>query len=368
MTDKELIKIIGGLKEKIQPDEKWLDESRSLLLSEIEAERMTAKKSRKLFWLRLADTFVPANLTLRPAATFSLVLGLFLITSFATVNASKNTLPGSPLYNVKVMAEKVRYFLAFSDEARTRASLNIAQKRAEELSQLMTMAEGENKELLGAVVSNQLTGELNNLKEKLVKMKSEEKDVAKMAAMAKEIDGQVMAIEKSLEAVGDVKSVLAKTEEVKFVILSTYVNQYNSGAKDLDLAGMEKKMTEQIEQVLMRAEKLTLTNKEDQENLSLAKELLKDAKNILADDLSLAWLKLQQANEIISKLEQEINGEVRGESVDSENSTTTSAMTEVGGGTNATTTGTSNGDIILDDWMKSQSEKEKINEFKVEIR
>jgi hypothetical protein len=367
MTDKALIKLIKETGRKIEMDSAAKERVRNLLMAKIETDKaMTDRPAEKVsFWLKLADAFVPANFAFKPVATFSLAMALFLITSFATVNASKNTLPGNPLYNVKIGAERLRYLVAFSDEARTKASMEIAKKRAGELKQLMSVAEGPNKELLGAVVSEQLANELNNVKEKLNQFKSQEKDAVKLAAMVKELDEQVVAMEKDLPAGNDknsLKNVLAKAEEVKFVVLSTQVNQYEAGV-GLNKETMTEKIAAQMEQLLKRTGSLKVINKIDEENLRLAKDLLRDAdKFLVADNLSAAWLKIQQADELIRQIENNLNGgEVKGEKTEATVPTTTTTTTIEKTGQEETI----NGDIILNDWMNSQKEQPK-EEFRVE--
>lgn len=369
MTDKELFNLMKETGRRIEFSPVKKEALKDSILARLETEKIVANPQGVPFWLRLADTFVPANLALRPVASFSLVMALFLITSFATVNASKNALPGNPLYNVKIGAERLRYLVAFSDEARAKASMEIAKKRAAELKQLMSVAEGPNKDLLGAVVSEQLANELDNVKEQFNKMKNEEKDAVKLAAMAKDVDAQVAAIEKELPTAGannNFKNVLAKAEEVKFVVLSTQINQYEAGATDFSEESMAGKVTAQIEQVLAKANKLEPLSRGDQENLSFAKELLKDAKKFLAENnLSLAWLRLQEANEIIKDLDVKINGGiVEGESVEINIPTTTPSTTiQTGQMENSTPSE----DIILNDWLNSQKEEPK-EEFRVEIK
>ncbi|MDD5290161.1 MAG: DUF5667 domain-containing protein [Patescibacteria group bacterium] len=369
MTDKELLNLMKETGRRIEFSPVKKEALKDSILARLENEKSATNPQRVPFWLRLADTFVPANLTLRPVASFSLVMALFLITSFATVNASKNALPGNPLYNVKIGAERLRYFVAFSDEARAKASMEIAQKRAAELKQLMSVAEGPNKDLLGAVVSQQLANELDNVKEQFNKIKNEEKDAVKLAAVAKDVDARVAAIERELPIVSDknnLKNVLAKTEEVKFVILSTYVDQYQAGVVDFSKEAMVEKITAQLNQILEKANKLEPLSRGDQENLAMAKELLKEAKRFLAEEnLSVAWLKLQEANEIINGLDIKINGGiVEGESVEINIPTSTPSTTVQ---TGQMENSTASGDIILNDWLNSQEEQSK-EEFKVEIK
>jgi hypothetical protein len=305
MTDKELFNLMKVTGERVTLTPGKKEALKSSLFASLDAQRENTVLPKISFWVKMADAFVPANLALRPVASFSLVMGLFLITSFATVNASKNSLPGNPLYSVKVGSERLRYFLTFSDEARAKVSLEMARKRAEELKQVMNNGLASNETFTSIIVSEQLAGELNNVKEKLNKMRSEEKDLNKVVAMAKEVEKQVAVIEEKLNqeenvAVKDnLKKVFVKTEEVKFVVLATLVNQYdeNGGTaveKDELTAAVEKKieaLTVAIKELLKEeAEKITVLN----ENLTAAKTAFKDGK--LSETLEI----IEKANNILN--------------------------------------------------------------------
>jgi hypothetical protein len=305
MTDKELFNLMKVTGERVTLTPGKKEALKSSLFASLDAQRENTVLPKISFWVKMADAFVPANLALRPVASFSLVMGLFLITSFATVNASKNSLPGNPLYSVKVGSERLRYFLTFSDEARAKVSLEMARKRAEELKQVMNNGLASNETFTSIIVSEQLAGELNNVKEKLNKMRSEEKDLNKVVAMAKEVEKQVAVIEEKLNqeenvAVKDnLKKVFVKTEEVKFVVLATLVNQYdeNGGTaveKDELTAAVEKKieaLTVAIKELPKEeAEKITVLN----ENLTAAKTAFKDGK--LSETLEI----IEKANNILN--------------------------------------------------------------------
>ena len=242
MTDKnfekKLDKMSGQLRELAEPDSGWVEDTRSFLMSQIRSERVVNEKVKIPFWLRLADGLMPQNLALKPAVVFSLVLGLFLISSFATVNASKNSLPGSPLYNVKISAEKIRYILSVSEESKAKTSMEIARKRAQEFRTLAISLDNNNPEsrALGMgqrqfsaqKVSVQLKSELDNVKNKLAKINQQEKDTEKAVAVAKEIDKSVSEMEQEMngddeidkELQNNLEGVLAQIQDVKLAALA----------------------------------------------------------------------------------------------------------------------------------------------------
>jgi hypothetical protein len=364
MTDKELFNLMKVTGERVTLTPGKKEALKSSLFASLDAQRENTVLPKISFWVKMADAFVPANLALRPVASFSLVMGLFLITSFATVNASKNSLPGNPLYSVKVGSERLRYFLTFSDEARAKVSLEMARKRAEELKQVMNNGLASNETFTSIIVSEQLAGELNNVKEKLNKMRSEEKDLNKVVAMAKEVEKQVAVIEEKLNqeenvAVKDnLKKVFVKTEEVKFVVLATLVNQYdeNGGTaveKDELTAAVEKKieaLTVAIKELPKEeAEKITVLN----ENLTAAKTAFKDGK-------------LSETLEIIEKANNILNGNagtVEGATTAVEESESLAIVPQ------ATTTSTTivNNAVPALEWKLESEKQGPVVEFEMEV-
>jgi len=197
MTEKQITKQLESIGKEFRSnstlsrdDKKHLD---SLVLSNIKQD---TQKKPSLFLLQFADAFVPQSIALKQPAVFALVMGLFVITSFATVNASKNSLPGNPLYNIKVTSERVRYTLSFSEADKARASLDIARRRAGEFSSLVSRV-GSSSDI-AARISFELTTELNNAKEKMVQIR-ESGDLGGALAVATELDQNIQNITAEIE-------------------------------------------------------------------------------------------------------------------------------------------------------------------------
>ncbi len=222
MKDNQLKKLTSGLKNSLEPRSEWLKKSRDLLLAEMEDKKSS-------LWQRLIYNLVPQNLVFKPVAVYGLIAGLFLMSSFATVNASKNTLPGSPLYIVKTSAEKVRYFLTFSTESKARMGLDLAQRRAGEFKVLMSknnLAASND----GKKVSLQIAQELDNVKNNLNKIKEDGRGNTQVLEVVQLIDKKVVALKDDLAKVenidpalnvdAEVKNALAKTDDIKVMVLA----------------------------------------------------------------------------------------------------------------------------------------------------
>ncbi|MFQ5594998.1 MAG: DUF5667 domain-containing protein [Anaerolineae bacterium] len=107
-----------------------------------EAARRAEKRrtrQRPLAWLW------PAR---RWAVTVAALLVLFLAASTTAVVASANSLPGSPLYPVKIAAEEVRLTLTRAPEPRARLHMERAQRRNQELNALLAQEAPVGGELL----------------------------------------------------------------------------------------------------------------------------------------------------------------------------------------------------------------------------
>ena len=110
MRKNEIIKNLELLGQQIKMTDEQKQRSEDFIMSRIKSDLFIEEKNTVPIWLKLADAFVPANFRLQPVAVFSLVIGLFFVTSFASINASKNTLPGDPLYQIKITAVDSSYW------------------------------------------------------------------------------------------------------------------------------------------------------------------------------------------------------------------------------------------------------------------
>ncbi|MBU4360948.1 hypothetical protein KKA66_03835 [Patescibacteria group bacterium] len=246
MTIKEFKKQCDKMQEVCQPDETWLKESRSFIMSQVR-QNLELPEQKVPVWLKLADAFVPANFRLQPVAVFSLIIGLFCVTSFASINASKNTLPGHPLYQIKITAEQVKYGLSFSEIGRAKAAMSMVENRVGELK---IIAQNENPEDSGekerkvATAVSSVKSSLNKVKDKLNSIKKEENEREEVIAMVKEIDGKLAVVKNEIEqtsqtsqtsqASKELADVAEDVEEVSIVALAM-LNQDGivSGEQDI---------------------------------------------------------------------------------------------------------------------------------------
>lgn len=207
MKDRQLEQLMQGLANKVRMDDTWSNNLKQTLMSQINEERAREKSASSLFWYRLAERMVTPTLAMKPVAVFSLILGLFAVSSFASVNASKNSLPGDTLYPIKLTAESLRYTLSFSNEGRTKVAMNRVEKRIDELKVLtagqMSFNDSEKQEKI-ARATKEIKSNLNVVADKFQAM-MEKVDESEMVAV-KEIDAKLLTLKNSLEEVGQAVS------------------------------------------------------------------------------------------------------------------------------------------------------------------
>ncbi|MFH1457366.1 MAG: DUF5667 domain-containing protein [Patescibacteria group bacterium] len=242
MTEKELIKNLKnygkGFRKETEITKQENKELRSLIMSKIGFNDIV----KESFVSRLAENIATKQLVLKPVGAFSLIMVLFVIFSFATVNASRNTLPDSPLYNFKIAAEKVRYILAFSEEDRARMSMDIAERRAKEFVALVSRIDkngSQENALTAAQVTLEIKSYLTDVKAKFSKINQEEKDAVKVVAMADSINENIKSIEQAVGSVesddlkNNAKEVLEQTGDIKLVVLTALIDRYTAGEIEL---------------------------------------------------------------------------------------------------------------------------------------
>jgi len=219
MTEKELIKNLKLLKDEILMSDEQKDSLENLLMSKI--KQNLPERNRVPLWLKLADRIMPQNFALQPTAVFGLILGLFLIFSFASVNAAKNTLPGDTLYPVKIAAENIKYNLTFSDGQKAKIAMSMVENRVNELKMIVASQKNSEKERKTVETAKKIKSNLDIVKDKVQKIDEAEvvKEIDQKLAMVKE---EVEELDQSDELeLEEVASDVEKTRVVVAGVLET---------------------------------------------------------------------------------------------------------------------------------------------------
>jgi len=211
MTQRELIKNLKSLRSEIEMTKEQKDSLENLLMAKI-SQDLPEQKVKIPFLLQFADHLVPANLAFKPVAVFCLIAGLLLVSSFGSVGAAQNTLPGDTLYPVKITAENIRYNLTLSQEGKAKVAMGMVEKRASELKVIMADQENGEREHKVVQASKKIKDSLNKVKDK-VQIVSEKSDIGsvefveeidkKLAMVGEEINKAVTMAEEVLEEIED---------------------------------------------------------------------------------------------------------------------------------------------------------------------
>ncbi len=110
----------------VEPRPEFKAQLRYQIQSHLGARKQKAQSKRLSFF-----GWVP-----RWAAVAASVLLIVLVAGTGTVAASVNSLPGDPLYSVKLATEEVQLAFTFSDTAKTELLAKFAGRRAEEMARI----------------------------------------------------------------------------------------------------------------------------------------------------------------------------------------------------------------------------------------
>jgi len=114
----------------ISPNQEWADLARMNLMATIAAEQVQAPAPFFSFSFSQFSAFT-TGMRYAAMASFTLVMMMG-----GVVAASQNSLPGSPLYPVKLASESVQGVVRFGAQENTNLSTAIAKRRIAEVSQL----------------------------------------------------------------------------------------------------------------------------------------------------------------------------------------------------------------------------------------
>lgn len=331
MNDKEIIKKIKLLKE-VKPQAEWVFSCRSRLALKLETERKKELLSNDLFALKELFAFWriwQPRFILRLVYALLMILGVGLAGGGLTVWAASQSLPGSPLYPVKIALEQARLIIASSGESKIKLQTEIASRRLEELSGVLATQETpeQKRERVEQVVSH-IQQQLITVKDQLPKATSGKAGLQKAVAAAKAVSEKTEQIEKTLVQAkeslpAEVKQSLGaklteaaeaadKTNTQALEIMAKQ-DQSEAGKKEI-LAKVEEKIQKtegkikSVEQKMAQAtstdDKLPTRAVLIKDQSDKAQELLEQAKESLGqEDVTGALENIKVATEIVAGAE-----------------------------------------------------------------
>ena len=131
--ENNIIKEIKEIKKEVSPRPEWVKQSRALLLKEIAADSRPATLGIFDYSRFISQLF--RQYAFEPAVVMLLIFATFLGSSL-TLNAAFYSLPGAPLYRVKIALEKTQLALIPGEKEKIELKIEFAQKRFEELNKI----------------------------------------------------------------------------------------------------------------------------------------------------------------------------------------------------------------------------------------
>jgi len=274
MKKKELIKKLNSLQHKIKPDQAWQQANREILLSQIKAQtRLDLEpKPEKILGTLISNQLV--RISVRSLATVCAVFLIVCGTWIATVSATKNSLPGDILYGLKLTTERVQINLTLDDEKRTNLELEFADRRLDEVRQVMSDQDSEEKNANIDVALEKFQENLDNVKSNLAKLEIKDTPTAvKIANMLEEKTDQYVDTLKehsgsSPDLVVKAEQAISASKATADKALAVIIKEYESGQSDLSFAEVVNKINRRIDNIqaetnLAKANIATIiTNKE----------------------------------------------------------------------------------------------------------
>ncbi len=177
MRKNELIKQLNSLQQKIKPDGKWLENNRDILLSQLKAQTNFDLAESQRHGLKFVKNIFA--FAYKPAVSMAVVFVLVFGSWIATVSATKNSLPGDFLYNLKLTTERVQVNLAMDEEKKTNLELEFAGRRLQEIKTVVANAETTPQQKGNLDVTlKKFQESMVNLKTNLAKLEIKDKDKA----------------------------------------------------------------------------------------------------------------------------------------------------------------------------------------------
>jgi len=252
MKKKDLLKQLHNLRNQINPDLDWQKSNREILLSQIKGQTsldLQTGKSKFSHGLLLNKFFLAVS---KPVVATLLVVLLSLGAYIASVNATKNSMPGDFLYNFKLASERVRVNLTFDDEKKTNLEIAFAERRLKEVKDL---ADKNNSSNARNVPLKQFQESIDNVKSSLAKL--EKSDSQKALKLANLVDTKTKEYVYLLEnqqnqnpdSASNTEMAITATKEMGDKALDLIVNEFESGQSLLSPADVSNRIKDRLDNV-----------------------------------------------------------------------------------------------------------------------
>lgn len=225
MNKKEFVSKIKSLKSNIIFNDSFFDSNKEKFLNYVSSEFGNETVNNR-------DGFNLTSFINRfrvPGFVFGASAALFVCGGF-TVSASLNSLPGDPLYSIKMSFEGARSAVAFNDEDSVGLQVEFAGNRINELSQVL-MSNRVNKQKIASGLVGDIDKNLSTIPNRVVALN---KDKSALEDAAKNFDNKINEYSGKLK---DIKKVASNAgmQDLSNNINSTYIKSNHISVKTLSI-------------------------------------------------------------------------------------------------------------------------------------
>jgi len=245
MNERDVISQLKSLKE-IEPNENWVVSVREEILTNAPfndvASSIYAEKPSKMDNLMYVYESISAKYRLMPSvASMSIIL---LIGSFVTVTAAKTSLPGDPLYAIKIANENI-VLAVTNDEDKPGVEMEIAGKRLEELTEISKKASDAGQQQKVEQLVKTFEEKVVSANDKMSKI-SQKSGKKKVAQVARQLNDQTTKYSELLAKTTETLPTVVK-EKVTGQIASAIVTTEKANMDSLlILAESNEKLDEKV--------------------------------------------------------------------------------------------------------------------------
>ncbi|HSR88845.1 MAG TPA: DUF5667 domain-containing protein [Candidatus Udaeobacter sp.] len=317
--NRDLIKQLKSLKQaEVKPSEKWLQNNRELLLSQIKNTISPKEENHKFsfesIWQAMS-IFLPSSFVhqiVRPVVVVMLIIGMGVGSWVVAASASSDALPGEWLYPAKRVAEKTQVTMADAigdKNGSTKLHVEFAKRRAIETRTIIAQNDPAKIQIASQAISD-LKDEMQTVSSKLEEIKSTQ-------------DSSAEVVQNINQNAQEIKDVL---KEVKVSLLAN--NEASTSTNDLSAQVSEVKNL--AKDTAVRAVEI-MVEKHLQGDVSVSKD---DIKQAISDQLQSAVKdaaeskqSVEEVNKAIGVVKTEVNGLAR-DNKDAASVSTTQALSD----------------------------------------
>jgi hypothetical protein len=165
MTNSELITKLNNL-QSVNPDKKWLESNRELLLSQVSNSGAETLSTWKVVLINVSSVLKSA---VQPAYALGAFVLLLLTGSFFSGQILASTKPNDSLYIARIISEKVKLNTTFSSAERNKMEARFASNHAQDISAVLADPAFNNEDNQDQVakLSDSFNEEVNTVKNKI---------------------------------------------------------------------------------------------------------------------------------------------------------------------------------------------------------